>query len=106
MIISGGGNIYPAEVEIELRKHPDVYDCGVIGVPNDDWGEEVKAVVQLRDGAKTSADEILEFLAARVADYKRPRSVDLVDELPYNPSGKLLKKELRRRYWEAAGRSI
>jgi acyl-CoA synthetase (AMP-forming)/AMP-acid ligase II len=106
MIISGGVNIYPAEIEMELRQHPAVYDCAVIGVPNAEWGEEVKAVVQLRPGAAASAEEIRGFLAARVADYKRPRTVDFVDELPYNPSGKILKRELRSRYWEGTGRTI
>jgi fatty-acyl-CoA synthase/long-chain acyl-CoA synthetase len=106
MIISGGVNIYPAEIEAELRRHPDVYDCAVIGVPNEEWGEEVKAVVQLREGAEATADEIREFLAERTADYKVPRTVDFVDELPYNPSGKLVKKQLRAKYWEDAGRSI
>jgi acyl-CoA synthetase (AMP-forming)/AMP-acid ligase II len=106
MIISGGVNIYPAEIEAELRQHPAVYDCAVIGVPNAEWGEEVKAVVQLRPGAAACEEEIREFLAARVADYKRPRTIDFVDELPYNPSGKLLKRELRNRYWEGTGRTI
>jgi acyl-CoA synthetase (AMP-forming)/AMP-acid ligase II len=106
MIISGGVNIYPAEIEAALRLHPEVYDCAVIGVPNDEWGEEVKAVVQLRPGATATAESIRAFLAERVADYKLPRSVDFVDELPYNPSGKLLKRELRARYWEGAGRTI
>jgi acyl-CoA synthetase (AMP-forming)/AMP-acid ligase II len=106
MIISGGVNIYPAEIEAELRRHPDVYDCAVIGAPNDEWGEEVKAVVQLRPGSDATAESIRAFLAEWVADYKLPRSVDFVDELPYNPSGKLLKRELRSRYWEGAGRSI
>ena len=106
MIISGGVNIYPAEIEVELRGHPAVYDCAVIGVPNDDWGEEVKAIVHLVEGASPGDDEIRDFLSERLADYKLPRSIDFVDELPYNPSGKVLKKELRQRYWESAGRSI
>jgi fatty-acyl-CoA synthase/long-chain acyl-CoA synthetase len=106
MIISGGVNIYPAEIEQVLREHPALYDCAVIGVPNEEWGEEVKAVVQLREGEGVATDELHAFVSERLADYKRPRSIDIVDELPYNPSGKLLKKELRRRYWEAAGRSI
>jgi acyl-CoA synthetase (AMP-forming)/AMP-acid ligase II len=106
MIISGGVNIYPAEIEVELRAHPAVYDCAVIGVPNDDWGEEVKAIVHLAEGASADEDEIRGFLAERLADYKLPRSIDFVDELPYNPSGKVLKKELRQRYWEGTGRSI
>jgi long-chain acyl-CoA synthetase len=83
-----------------------VYDCAVIGVPNEEWGEEVKAVVQLRPGSDANEEEIREFLATRLADYKRPRSIDFIDELPYNPSGKLLKKELRQRYWEGSGREI
>ncbi len=106
MIISGGVNIYPAEIESELRKHPAVYDCTVVGVPNDDWGEEVKAVVHLKDGHSASEEDIHTFLADKLADYKLPRSVDFVGELPYNPSGKLLKKEVRARYWEGSGRSI
>jgi acyl-CoA synthetase (AMP-forming)/AMP-acid ligase II len=83
-----------------------VYDCAVIGVPSAEWGEEVKAVVQLRAGAHAREEELREFLAARVADYKRPRTIDFVEELPYNPSGKLLKRELRNRYWEGTGRTI
>ncbi|MEN8182948.1 MAG: AMP-binding protein [Myxococcota bacterium] len=106
MIISGGVNIYPAEIEIELRHHPAIYDCAVIGVPSEEWGEAVKAVVQLREGAEAGEEELREFLEARLADYKRPRSIDFVDELPYNPSGKLLKKELRERYWKGSGREI
>jgi acyl-CoA synthetase (AMP-forming)/AMP-acid ligase II len=106
MIISGGVNIYPAEIESELRKHPAIYDCTVIGVPNDEWGEAVKAVVQLKSGETATSEDIQAFLAEHVADYKLPRSVDFVDALPYNPSGKLLKREVRQKYWEAAGRSI
>jgi acyl-CoA synthetase (AMP-forming)/AMP-acid ligase II len=83
-----------------------VYDCTVIGVPNDEWGEEVKAVVHLKDGQTATEEDIHAFLAEKLADYKLPRSVDFVDELPYNPSGKLLKKEVRARYWEGSGRSI
>ncbi len=106
MIISGGVNIYPAEIEAELRKHPDVYDCTVVGVPNEEWGEEVKGVVVRNPGATATEEEIRTFLADHLADYKVPRSIDFVDELPYNPSGKLLKREVRARYWQDAGRSI
>jgi fatty-acyl-CoA synthase/long-chain acyl-CoA synthetase len=106
MIISGGVNIYPAEIEHELRQHPAVYDCGVFGVPNDEWGEEVKAVVQLEPGCACSEEELKGFLDARLAGFKRPRSIDFVDELPYSPTGKLLKKDLKAPYWQAAGRSI
>ena len=106
MIISGGVNIYPAEVEAELRQHPAIYDCGVFGVPNEEWGEEVKAVVQLEPGASLTEDELKSFLEDRLAGFKRPRSIDFMAELPYSPTGKLLKKELRKPYWEAAGREI
>jgi acyl-CoA synthetase (AMP-forming)/AMP-acid ligase II len=106
MVISGGVNIYPAEIESVIHDHPAVLDVAVIGVPNEEWGEELKAVVQLKPGARASADEIIDFCGARLADYKRPRSIDLVDEVPRNPSGKLLKRELRQRYWGAAGRRI
>lgn len=106
MIISGGVNIYPAEVEAELRKHPAIYDCGVFGVPNEEWGEEVKAVVQLNPGAELTEDALMDFLADRLAGFKRPRSVDFMAELPYSPTGKLLKKDLRKPYWAATDRTI
>ncbi len=106
MVISGGVNIYPAEIESVIHEHPAVLDVAVIGVPNEDWGEELKAVVQLKPGATARSQDILDFCAERLADYKRPRSVDLVDEVPRNPSGKLLKRELRQRYWGEAGKQI
>lgn len=106
MIISGGVNIYPAEIEHELRKHPSVYDCGVFGVPSDEWGEEVKAVVQLKADCVCSEDELKQFVEDKLAGFKRPRSIEFIAELPYSPTGKLLKKDLRAPYWERAGRSI
>jgi long-chain acyl-CoA synthetase len=106
MVISGGVNIYPAEIEEIIHEHPAVLDVAVIGVPNDDWGEELKAVVQLKPGAQASADDIIDFCRTRVADYKRPRSVDFVDEVPRNPSGKLLKREIRAPYWEGRERRV
>jgi long-chain acyl-CoA synthetase len=106
MVISGGVNIYPAEIEAVLHEHPAVLDVAVIGVPNDEWGEELKAVVQLKPGEARRAEHLLAFCAARLADYKRPRTIDFVDEVPRNPSGKLLKRELRQRYWGSAGRRI
>ena len=106
MIISGGVNIYPAEIEAVLHTHPAVEDCAVIGVPDAEWGEAIKAVVKVRDGASLSADEVIAFATAHMADYKRPRSVDFVDEFPRDAAGKLLKRLIRDRYWEAAGRSI
>jgi acyl-CoA synthetase (AMP-forming)/AMP-acid ligase II len=106
MIISGGVNIYPAEVEAVLGTHPAVQDCAVIGVPDPEWGEAVKAVVQLRPGATATAEELIAHCADRLADYKRPRSVDIVDDLPRDAAGKLLKRQLRDRYWTAVGRRV
>jgi acyl-CoA synthetase (AMP-forming)/AMP-acid ligase II len=106
MVISGGVNIYPAEVEAVLFAHPAVMDVAVIGVPDDQWGESVKAVVQLRPGAKTTAEELISFTAERLAGYKKPRSVDFVEELPRDAAGKLLKRRIREPYWAASGRRI
>jgi long-chain acyl-CoA synthetase len=102
MIISAGVNIYPAEIENVLVTHPQVLDVAVIGVPNEEFGEEVKAVVQLVDGAEGSprlAQEILDYGRERIAHYKCPRSVDFEAELPRLPTGKLYKRILRDRYW-------
>ncbi|MGQ0624681.1 MAG: long-chain-fatty-acid--CoA ligase [Sporichthyaceae bacterium] len=95
MIISGGENVYPAEVENVLAEHPDISEVAVIGVPHERWGETVKAVVVLRGGASPDADGIRAFAKKRIASYKCPTSVEFVDALPRNPSGKVLKKDLR-----------
>ncbi len=95
MIISGGENVYPAEVENVLAAHPDVAEVAVIGVSDPKWGETVKAVVALRPGAEPSAEDLIQFTRARLAHYKCPTSIDFIDELPRNPSGKVIKKELR-----------
>ena len=103
MIISGGVNIYPQEAENVLTMHPAVYDVAVIGIPNDDFGEEVKAVVQLAEGASAGPElerELIEHCREHLAHYKCPRSVDFLDELPRHPTGKLYKRLLRDRYWE------
>ncbi len=102
MIISGGVNIYPQEVEAVLIGHPEVADVAVFGVPNADFGEEVKAVVQVLEGHPATpklATDLIDYCRARIADYKCPRSVDFVKELPRHPTGKLHKKILRDRYW-------
>lgn len=102
MIISGGVNIYPQETENILIAHPAVFDVAVIGVPNEDFGEEVKAIIQLESGivATTAlANQLIDFCRARIAHFKCPRSIDFVEQLPRLPSGKLLKRELRARYW-------
>lgn len=109
MIISGGVNVYPAEVENCLHAHPNIADVAVIGVPDDEWGESVKAVVQLADGMEPSdelASDIIAFARDRIASFKCPRSVDFVDQLPRTEAGKLYKRRLREQYWAAAGRSI
>ncbi|HEX9548664.1 MAG TPA: long-chain-fatty-acid--CoA ligase [Acidimicrobiales bacterium] len=106
MIVSGGENIYPAEVENALMAHPAVADVAVIGVPDDKWGETVKACVVKATGSEMTAQELIDFARERIARYKCPRSVDFVALLPRNPSGKILKRELRQPYWEAAERQI
>jgi fatty-acyl-CoA synthase len=98
MIISGGENIYPAEVEDLLLGHPDIAECAVIGVPDDKWGEVARAVVVPREGAALDPDEVLASLSGRLAKYKIPKSVVLADELPRTASGKLLKSQVRNRY--------
>jgi len=106
MIISGGVNIYPQESENLLTTHPKVLDVAVIGVPNEDFGEEVKAVVQLMEGVTPSPElerELIQFCRDQLADVKCPRSVDFVDELPRHPTGKLYKRLLRDKYWEGHG---
>lgn len=103
MIISGGENIYSIEVEQVLAEHPAVADVAVIGVPDDKWGEVVKAVVSLEGEA--TAEEIIAFARERLAAYKCPKTIDFADELPRNPTGKILKKELRKPYWEGRDRA-
>jgi long-chain acyl-CoA synthetase len=98
MIVSGGENVYPVEVEEVLAQHPDVSDVAVIGVPDTRWGEAVTALVIARDGRTPAAEELIAFARERLAGYKLPRSIELVDELPRTPTGKVLKRELRERY--------
>jgi acyl-CoA synthetase (AMP-forming)/AMP-acid ligase II len=106
MIISGGVNIYPAEVEAALHAHPSVADAAVIGVPDAEWGESVKAVVRLRPGKPATAEELIAFCGERLAGYKKPRSVDFVDELPRDAAGKLLKRRIREPYWAGVERLV
>lgn len=106
MVISGGVNIYPAEIEAALAEHPGVQDVAAIGVPDENWGERVIAVVQRRDGASVEAEELDAFARARLADYKCPRAFEFVDEFPRDLAGKLLKRVLREPYWAEAGRKI
>jgi len=102
MIISAGVNIYPAEVEDALHRHPDIQDVAVFGVPDDDWGERVHAAVQLQPGARLTAEAVMAFARRHVADYKAPREVSFHEDFPRDAAGKLLKRLLREPYW--AGR--
>jgi len=106
MIISGGFNVYPSEVEQVLWTHPDVLDCAVIGVPDPMWGEAVKAVVELKPGAKTDAEELIALCKSRLGSVKAPKSVDFIASLPRSLVGKVLKKTLRDPYWTDAKRAI
>jgi len=106
MIVSGGENVYPVEVEEALSQHPGVAEVAVIGVPDERWGETVKALVVARPGGAPAADELIAFARERLAGYKLPRSVDFVEELPRTPSGKVLKRELRKRYPGSGGPSL
>jgi acyl-CoA synthetase (AMP-forming)/AMP-acid ligase II len=102
MIISGGENIYSAEVEAAIAEHPAVNSVAVIGVPDELWGEAVKAIVVLHPGAEATERQIIDFTAQRIARYKRPKSVEFVAELPRSANNKILKRELRKRYAEPA----
>jgi acyl-CoA synthetase (AMP-forming)/AMP-acid ligase II len=104
MIISGGANIYPAEVEAVLFNHPAVGDATVIGVPDPQWGEKVKAIVEAR--AQTNEADIIAFCRENLAHYKCPTSVEFVDRLPRDPNGKVRKRDLREAYWAGAGRTV
>jgi fatty-acyl-CoA synthase len=106
MIISGGENIYPAEVENAIFGHPDVADVAVIGVPDPKWGEAVKAVVVKKPGRDPKPEDIIAYTRERIAGYKTPKSIDFIDTLPRNPSGKILRRELREPYWAGKERRV
>ena len=109
MIISGGVNIYPAEIEQALVGHPAVADVGVFGVPDEEWGENVKAAIELVDGYEPSEQlerELLDYAREHLAGYKVPRSIDFEAALPRHPSGKLYVRRLRDRYWQGRARKI
>jgi long-chain acyl-CoA synthetase len=106
MIVTGGENVYPAEVENALMRHPAVADAAVFGVPDERWGEAVKAAVVIGGGADVSGEELIAFCRQYLAGYKCPKSVDFAEALPRNPSGKLLKRELRAPYWEGSQRQV
>lgn len=106
MIISGGFNVYPSEVEQVIWSHPAVRDCAVIGVPDEKWGEAVKAVIELNEGQTVDAQALIALCKEKLGSVKAPKSVDVIDALPRSPVGKVLKKDLRARYWQGAKRQI
>jgi len=106
MIITGGENVYPAEVENAIFGHPDVEEVAVIGVPDEKWGEAVKAVVAPKKGRSPSPAEIIAYARERIAAYKAPKSIDFIEALPRNPSGKILRRELREPYWQGIDRRV
>lgn len=106
MIISGGENIYSTQVEAAIHKHPAVLESAVIGIPDDEWGEAVKAVVVLKPGESATAEEIVATAREHLASYQKPRSVDFVDSLPKAPTGKILKRDLREQYWSEKDRNV
>jgi long-chain acyl-CoA synthetase len=106
MIISGAENIYPAEVENAIHGHAAVAEVAVIGVPDDKWGEAVKAIVVLKPGAAADVDDIIAYARTKIAHFKAPKSVDFIDILPRNPSGKILRRQLREPYWAGRERQV
>lgn len=109
LIIAGGVNIYPVEIDEALIQHPAIADAAAIGVPNEDWGEEIKAVVELKPGHapdEATRASILDFARERLPGFQRPRTVDFVDELPRSPAGKVLRQQVRDRYWKGRSRTI
>ena len=106
MIISGGENIYSTQVEAAIHQHPAVLESAVFGIPDDQWGEAVKAVVVLKPGESASAEDIIATASEHLASYQKPKSVDFVDDLPKAPTGKILKRALRDPYWHAETRKV
>jgi acyl-CoA synthetase (AMP-forming)/AMP-acid ligase II len=106
MIISGGENIYCVEVENAIAKHPAVASCAVIGIPSQEWGELVHAVVVLKPGQSLSQDALYEHCKSLIAGYKCPRSLELIEALPISGAGKVLKTELRKSHWEGQAKAV
>ncbi|RQO80602.1 AMP-binding protein [Acidovorax sp. FJL06] len=106
MIICGGFNIYPAEIEQVLFAHPAIYEAAAVGIPDEEWGEQIKAVVVLKPGHQASAQDILAFCTERLPGFKRPRSVDFIQELPKNPNGKIVRRLVREPFWAGKERRV
>lgn len=106
MIVSGGENVYPAEVENALHTHPEVADAAAVGIPDDKWGEAVKGIVVRAPGSEVSEEDIIAHVKTQIAGYKVPKSIDFAEALPRNPSGKILRRELRAPFWEGRDRNV
>ena len=106
MIVSGSENVYPAEIESALYGHEDIADVAVIGVPDEKWGEAVKALIILKPDRPGDAAGIMKYAREKLAGFKIPKTIEFVNELPRNPSGKILKRLLRERYWEGYERRV
>ena len=106
MIITGGFNVFPNEIEQVLTQHPAIQECAVIGVPDEKWGEAVKGVIQLKAGAEVSEEELIALCKEKLGSVKAPKSIDIVADLPRSPVGKVLKTEIRKTYWEGQGRAV
>jgi acyl-CoA synthetase (AMP-forming)/AMP-acid ligase II len=106
MIVSGGENVYSLEVESALFAHPEVVDAAVIGIPDEKYGEAVKACIVKKEGSSLSEEQLIDFCKDKIASYKKPRSVDFISEVPRNASGKVLKKKLREPYWAGRDRQV
>jgi acyl-CoA synthetase (AMP-forming)/AMP-acid ligase II len=106
MIISGGENIYPREVENCVFQHQAIADCGVIGIPSEKWGEAIHAVIVLKKDAEVTEEELIAHCRDHIAHYKCPKSIEFIEELPRNASGKVLKRELRKKFWGDKSRGV
>ena len=106
MIISGGFNVYSTEVEAAVLSHPAVQECAVIGVPDEKWGEAIKAVIELKPGMSVDTDELIAHCKAAIGSVKAPKTVDIIDEIPRSPVGKVLKRDLRDKYWAGQDRRV
>ena len=106
VVITGGFNVYPIDVENALGQHPAVHECAVFGVPDDKWGESVKALIVPAAGTTLDPADVVAWARTRIAAYKIPKSVEFIDALPRNPSGKVLRRELRAPYWEGRDRAV
>ena len=106
MIVSAGENIYSIEVESALMEHPEITDAAVIGIPDEKFGEAVKAFIVTKDGKELPQEDVIEFCKSKIASYKTPKTVDLIEIIPRNPSGKILKKVLREPFWAGKDRQV